>query len=136
MKSTLFFIVFLISNVYAQHTNEIKYYNYGKNGIEFIVEEMDGTKIIVSTFNSKPKIKDEVALNVLKYFDDKSPKDSEILKIETKEAVVEGVFHIVYKKNLISIEFHYQSVIWFKKNLKEIYVEPTIFSSKNSLVKK
>ncbi|WMW78275.1 hypothetical protein RF683_02190 [Flavobacterium sp. 20NA77.7] len=134
MKTTVLLILFLVSSLHAQKSNEIKYYNYGKNGIEFIVKEAGGATIIISTFNARPSIKDEVALGVLRYFDEKHPKNGEKIKIETKEAIVEGTFNVIYKENLISIEFHYETVIWFKKGLKEVYDNPEGFNIKNILV--
>jgi len=134
MKKILLLILFLTSTLHAQKSKEIKYYNYGKNGIEFIVKESNGTTIIVSTFNARPSIKNEVALNVLRYFDEKHPNNGEKIKIETKEAVVEGIFNVVYKENLISIEFHYEIVIWFKKGIKEVYLNPQVFDATNILV--
>lgn len=134
MKTTLFFILFIVSSLHAQKINEVKYYNYGKNGIEFIVNDANGSTIIISTFNARPSIKDEVALGVLRYFDEKHPDNGEKIKIETKEAIVEGTFNVVYKENLISIEFHYETVIWFKRGFKEVYAHPDGFKSSNMLV--
>lgn len=134
MKKNLLLLLFLVSSLYAQKNTEIKHYNYGKNGIEMIVKESSGKTIIVSTFNAKSSIKDEVAVGVLNYFDVKHPDNGAKIKIETKEAIVEGTFKIVYKENLIAIEFYYESIIWFKKGLKEVYVSPAEFNSNDMLV--
>lgn len=113
MKKNLFILLFFVSSLYAQKNEEIKQYNYGKNGIEVIIREPSGKTIIISTFNARPSIKDEVALEVLRYFDEKHPTNGERIKIEIKEASVEGVFKVIYKDNLIAIEFHYETIVWF-----------------------
>lgn len=115
----------LVTNILlAQEENKIVTYNYGKNGLELIVKQDDGTTILVSTYNSRPAIKDEIALQVLNYFDANHPSSGSKIKVEAATAVVDGTLKIVYKDKLITIDFYYESVNWFKKRITEVYVDP------------
>ncbi|MEC4005437.1 hypothetical protein OX283_012275 [Flavobacterium sp. SUN052] len=108
---------------FGQKSNKVEDYNYGKNGIEYIVKNKNGTTVIISTFNSRPTIKDEVAVNVYNYFKEKSPIDGEKITIIANDAVVEGTYKIKIKGTLTSVEFHYESVEW-KSGLTEVYKNP------------
>ena len=110
--------------MFAQEENKIVTYNYGKNGLELIVKQDDGTTILISTYNSRPAIKDEIALHVLEYFDEKKPSSGSKIKVEAATAVVDGTIKIVYKDKLTAIDFYYESVNWFKKRITEVYVDP------------
>lgn len=108
----------------AQEENKIVTYNYGKNGLELIDKHDDGSTILVSTYNSRPVITDEIALQVLAYFEDKHPISGSKIKIEAATAVVDGTIKITYKDKLIAIDFYYESINWFKKRITEVYVDP------------
>lgn len=124
MKKLLVFTCLLTNLLIAQDENKIVTYNYGKNGLELIVKQDDGTTILISTYNSRPDIKDEIALNVLEYFEEKKPSSGSKIKIEATTAVVDGTIKIVIKDKLTAIDFYYESVNWFKKRITEVYVDP------------
>lgn len=119
--------------MFAQNTKKVEQYNYGKNGIEYIAKTKSGKTIIISTFNSRPTIKDEVAVNVYNYFKEKAPQDGEKITILANGAVVVGTCNIKVKGTLTSVEFHYESVEW-KTGLTEVYKNPnTITPSTTSI---
>lgn len=123
MRKIIFILLLSTYCTYAQSSKKIEQYNYGKNGIEYIAKSKSGKTIIVSTFNSRPTIKDEVAERVFTYFREKSPKDGEKITILATGATVKGTYHIKVKDKLTSIEFHYETVDW-NSGLTEIYVNP------------
>jgi len=94
-----------------------------KNGIEYIAKSKSGKTIIVSTFNSRPTIKDEVAVNVFNYFREKAPQDGDKITILANGAVVKGTCYIKVKDKLTSVEFHYETVEW-NNGLTEVYTNP------------
>ena len=114
--------------LFAQKQKKTEEYHYGKNGIEYIAKTKSGKTIIVSTFNSRPAIKDEVALNVLKYYQEKKPLNGDKITILTNGASVNGTLNIEIKNNLTSIEFHYQTVEW-KTGLTEVYKNPNTINT-------
>ena len=120
------FLVLLFCSVFAfgQKSKKSSNYNFGKNGIEYIAKTKSGKTIIISTFNSKPSLKDEIAVNVYKYFVDKSPENGEKIIVESNKAFVKGICFVNIKDKLTSIEFHYESIKW-KTGLTEVYNKPT-----------
>ena len=118
-------LILLLSTycTYAQSSKKVEPYNYGKNGIEYIAKSKSGKTIIVSTFNSRPTIKDEVAVNVFNYFREKAPHDGDKLTILASGAVVKGTCYIKVKDKLTSVEFHYETVEW-NTGLTEVYINP------------
>ena len=118
-------LILLLSTycTYAQSSKKVEQYNYGKNGIEYIAKSKSGKTIIVSTFNSRPTIKDEVAVNVFNYFREKAPQDGDKITILANDAVVKGTCYIKVKDKLTSVEFHYETVEW-NTGLTEVYTNP------------
>ena len=108
---------------FAQKHKKVVAYNYGKNGIEYIAKSKSGKTFVVSTFNSRPLIKDEVAAKVFDYFREKLPKDGDKITIITKKALVKGTCHFKVKEDLTSIEFYYETVEW-KSGVTEAYTKP------------
>lgn len=125
MRKLVLIILISALHSFAQKGKTIQFYNYGKNGIEYIVKNNNGTTVIVSTFNSRPTIKDEVAVNVYNYFTEKAPKNGDTIIISTNNAVVKGNCYVRIKGTLTSVEFHYETVEW-KTGLTEIYNNPNL----------
>jgi hypothetical protein len=123
MRKIIYILLLTTYCTFAQSSKKEEQYSYGKNGIEYIAKSKSGKTIIVSTFNSRPTIIDEVATNVFNYFREKAPQDGEKITILANEAVVKGIYNIKVKGNLTSIEFHYETVDW-NNGLTEIYVNP------------
>lgn len=123
MRKIIFILLLSTYCTYAQSSKKVEQYNYGKNGIEYIAKSKSGKTIIVSTFNSRPTIKDEVAVNVFNYFREKAPQDGDKITILASGAVVNGTCYIKVKDNLTSVEFHYETVEW-NNGLTEVYTNP------------
>jgi hypothetical protein len=123
MRKIIFILLLSTYCTYAQSSKKVEQYNYGKNGIEYIAKSKSGKTIIVSTFNSRPTIKDEVAVNVFNYFREKSPQDGDKITILASGAVVKGTCYIKVKDKLTSVEFHYETVEW-NTGLTEVYTNP------------
>jgi hypothetical protein len=123
MRKIIFILLLSTYCTYAQSSKKVEQYNYGKNGIEYIAKSKSGKTIIVSTFNSRPTIKDEVAVNVFNYFREKAPHDGDKITILASGAVVNGTCYIKVKDNLTSVEFHYETVEW-NNGLTEVYTNP------------
>jgi hypothetical protein len=128
MRKIIF--ILLLSSYYSfgQNIKKVEQYNYGKNGIEYIAKSKSGKTIIVSTFNSRPTIKDEVAVNVFNYFREKAPKDGDKITILANEAVVNGTCYIKVKDKLTSVEFHYETVEW-NNGITEVYSNPEVHAT-------
>ena len=94
-------------------------YTYGHNGIQLIYTGSNET-VVVSTFNSKYGIKEEIAQKVYDQFKNKCLCSGDILTILGKDAKVTGKFEIKQKGKLTSINFYYQLVEW-NSGLTEVY---------------
>lgn len=123
MRKIIFILLLSTYCTYAQSPKKVEQYNYGKNGIEYIAKSKSGKTIIVSTFNSRPTIKDEVAVNVFNYFREKAPHNGDKITILANEALVNGTCYIKVKDSLTSVEFHYETVEW-NNGLTEVYTNP------------
>lgn len=97
-------------------------YKHGHNGMELIVTSKKET-IIISTFNSKLEIKNEIAEKVYNYYTDhKNPifKNGDTLIIIGEDAKVTGKINIRKKGNLILLDFYYDRIQW-KTGLVEAF---------------
>jgi len=117
--------ILLISSYfsYSQSIQKVEPYQYGKNGMEYIVKSSTGKMIVVSTFNSRPTIIEEVAERMYVYFRDKNPNDGDKITLLTNDAVVKGTCYIKTKDHLTSVEFFYESVEW-NNGITEVYQNP------------
>ncbi|MEC4005438.1 hypothetical protein OX283_012280 [Flavobacterium sp. SUN052] len=90
-------------------------YKYGHNGMELIVTSSKET-IIVSTFNSKLELKEDIAKRVYNYY--KINKDNncftpdEVVIIDGNNARVTGKCLITKKGRLTAVEFYYEKIEW------------------------
>ncbi|WP_298141634.1 hypothetical protein [Flavobacterium sp.] len=102
---TLFLAQFSFSQV------SMTTYKYGYNGMELIVKSKNET-IIISTFNSKKAIKDEIAQKVYDHFKNSQINSGDTISIQGNDAKVTGKCFISRKKKLISINFYYEKIEW------------------------
>lgn len=123
MKRITLILLFTCFFAQSQNVKRTEEYNYGKNGIEYIAKSSTGKTIIISTFNSRPTIINEVAMNVFNYFREKAPKSGDKITLQLNDAIVNGTCEIKVKDNLTSVEFYYETVEW-KNGLTEVYVNP------------
>jgi hypothetical protein len=110
---------------YSQSIQKVEPYQYGKNGMEYIVKSNSGKMVVVSTFNSRPTIIEEVAEKMYIYFRDKTPNDGDKITLLTKNAIVKGTCYIKTKDHLTSVEFYYESVEW-DNGITEVYHNPDV----------
>ncbi len=94
-------------------------YKYGYNGMELIVKSNTET-IIISTFNSKKVIKDEIAQKVYDHFKNSQLNSGDTISIQGNNAIVTGKCFIIRKQKLTSINFYYEKVEW-NNGLIELY---------------
>ena len=97
-------------------------YKYGHNGMELIVTSKKET-IIVSTFNSKLAIKDEIAEKVYNFYRDNKDinfQNGDTLIINGNDAKVTGKCIVRKNGKLIAVEFYYEKVEW-NSGLTELY---------------
>lgn len=121
MKKVIF--SFLILSCFAFNEKEgepkIETYNYGHNGMEFVARSGEGM-IIVSTFNSKMTIRQDIAYKIYQMYANNRLTTGSKTTICGEEADVTGKCVVQKKDNLISVNFYYELVEW-KSGLKEIY---------------
>lgn len=98
---------------------KIQTYNYGHNGMEFVAREGKGM-IIVSTYNSKMTIRQDIAYKIYQLYANNRLTTSPKTTICGDEADVTGRCVVTKKDNLISVNFYYELVEW-KSGLKEMY---------------
>jgi len=118
MKKIVFCLL-LTGASYAQSTPKISSYKYGYNGMELIASCKKGT-VIVSTFNAKKQIKEEIAEKVYSLFVANKIRNNISITIEGKEAHVTGKCKILKKGTLTTVNFYYEKIFWFS-GLTEIY---------------
>jgi hypothetical protein len=94
-------------------------YKYGHNGMEYVVSDKKGTTI-VSTFNSKMNIKDEIAIKVFSYYKENGKPFSDTITIQGGNAKVTGKIQINQKGKLTAVNFFYEKVEW-NNGLIELY---------------
>ena len=121
MKKIIFSL--LIMSCFAFNDIEgdpkIQTYNYGHNGMEFVARSDQGM-IIVSTYNAKMTIRQDIAYKIYQLYANNNLKTGPKTTICGDEADVTGRCSVTKKNNLIAVEFYYELVEW-KSGLKEMY---------------
>ncbi|MBP6557103.1 MAG: hypothetical protein KA213_01985 [Flavobacterium sp.] len=125
MKKIIFSL--LVMTCFAFSDNEepkVTTYSYGHNGMEYVARNKNGT-VIISTFNSKITIRQEIAYKIYDLYLDKKLENGTKITVYGNEADVTGKCVIRKKDNLTAVDFYYESVSWcsghkeiFKKNIK------------------
>jgi hypothetical protein len=118
MKKIIFLLLVTSTIGFAQTKKKPVKYKYGQNGIELIVNKNAET-IVVSTFQAKVKIKDEVAEKVYAYFKANPKIVKEEITIEGLTASITGIYSVKRKGKLTSVDFRYEKVEW-KNGLVEV----------------
>ncbi len=101
-------------------SKKIEFYKNGQNGIEIISKSKKGITIIVSTYNAKLNIKNEVAQKFLEYYNKNNNISDSIIKLKVKDALVIGKCKLIKKDKVTNAGFYYQRVEW-KDGLIEEY---------------
>jgi hypothetical protein len=119
MLKTILTLLFVTQLHFAQEKPTFTTYKHGHNGMELIVKSEKET-IIVSTFNSKMAIKDEIAEKVYNLYKENSFINGDTLKVIGNDAIVLGKCYVKKKGKLTSVNFYYDSIEW-KTGLVEFY---------------
>ena len=119
MRYSLLILLFTAQFSFSQQEVKVSTYKYGYNGMELIVKSKSET-VIVSTYNSKKAIKDEIAQKVYDHFKNNSIKTGDTISIAGNDALVTGKCFITKKGKLTSLNFYYETVEW-KSGLTEVY---------------
>jgi hypothetical protein len=119
MLRLIFFFLLINQFLIAQEKPAVTTYKFGHNGMELIMKSEKET-VIISTFNSKMTIKDEIAEKVYNLYKENSFANGDTLKVVGNNAVVTGKCYIKKKGKLISVNFYYDSVKW-KSGMVEVY---------------
>jgi hypothetical protein len=117
----LFLITFQLMT--AQVNKKTVTYKYGHNGMELIVTSKKET-IIISTFNSKLELKEDIAEKVYNYYRDNKDNNclstGDTLIINGNNARVTGKCLVTKKGKLTAVEFYYEKIEW-NSGLTEFY---------------
>ncbi len=97
----------------------VETYNYGQNGMELVARSKKGV-IIVSTFNSKMTIRQEIARKLYDLYLANKLQTNKKITVEGSEADVTGKCIIRKKNSLTAVDFYYEVVDW-DSGLTEIY---------------
>ncbi|WP_396212354.1 hypothetical protein [Flavobacterium sp.] len=106
------FLYFLVSQfALSQSKSAPVIYKYGQNGIELIAKNNNET-IVISTFQAKVTIKEEIAAKLFSYYQQNKDKESGVITIEGDKAKITGTYTVKKKGTLTSVDFRYDKVEW------------------------
>ncbi len=101
-------------------SKKVEFYKNGQSGIEIISKSKKGITIIVSTYNAKMTIKNEVAQKFLDYYNKNNNISDSIIKLKVNDALVFGKCKLSTRAKVTNAGFYYQRVEW-KNGLIEEY---------------
>jgi hypothetical protein len=123
MKKIIILLLLITFKFVSAQNKEIATYKYGHNGMELIITSKKET-IIISTFNSKLELKQDIAEKVYNYYkenkDNESLTNGHMLTIDGVDAKVTGKCLVTKKGKLIAVEFFYEKIEW-NNGLTELY---------------
>lgn len=119
MKKLILSLSILTCFAFSNEEPKVTTYNYGHNGMEYVARNKNGT-VIISTFNSKFTIRQEIATRIYEMYLDRKLENNKTVTVFGSEADVTGKCVIKKKDNLTTVDFYYESVQWCS-GLKEIY---------------
>ncbi len=97
----------------------IEYYQNGQNGMELIVKKGD-TILVVSTYDSKPLLKEAVAQLIYQMFARKEIVNDSVLTFGVPSAIVTGLYKVKVSDKFINLSFYFQKIYW-ENGLTEIH---------------
>lgn len=119
MKKVLFGLLIVSCFAFSKGEPRVETYNYGQNGMELVARSNKGV-IIVSTYNSKMTIRQEIARKIYDLYVENKLQSNKKITVEGAEADVTGKCIIRKKNSLTAVDFYYEVVEW-DSGLKEIY---------------
>ena len=119
MKKVLLGLLVVTCFAFSKSDKTVETYNYGQNGMELVARSTKGV-IIVSTFNSKMTIRQDIAKKLYNLYLDNKLQNNKKITVEGLEANVTGKCLIRKKNSLTTVDFYYEVVDW-NSGLKEVY---------------
>ena len=123
MKIITVLLLFICQFTFSQVKQKVETYGFGHDGMELVSRTKKET-IIVSTFNSKMNIRQDIASKVYSMYLDNKIATNKIVTINGNDATVTGKCIIRKKNNLTIVDFYYETILWcsgimeiYKKNL-------------------
>lgn len=119
MKKVLFGLLIVSCFAFSHGEPRVETYAHGQNGMELVARSKKGV-VVISTFNSKMTIRQEIARKVYDLYVANKLQSNKKVTIEGSEADVTGKCIIRKKNSLTAVDFYYEVVEW-DSGLKEIY---------------
>lgn len=119
MKKVLFGLLVVSCFAFSSGEPKVETYAYGQNGMELVARSKKGV-VIVSTFNSKMTIRQDIARRIYDLYVQNKLQSNHKVTVEGAEADVTGKCVIRKKNSLTAVDFYYEVVEW-DSGLKEIY---------------
>ena len=119
MKKVLFGLLVVTCFAFSKGEPKVETYNYGQNGMELVARSKKGV-IIVSTFNSKMTIRQDIARRLYDLYLANKLQSNKKVTVDGAEADVTGKCVIRKKNSLTAVDFYYEEVAW-NSGLKEVY---------------
>lgn len=119
MKRVLFGLLVVTCFAFSKGDTKVETYTYGQNGMELVARSKKGV-IIVSTFNSKMTIRQDIAKKLYDLYLENKLQNNKKITVNGTEADVTGKCVIRKKNSLTAVDFYYEVVDW-NSGLKEIY---------------
>lgn len=119
MRKFIVILLFAAQLVSSQERQIVSIYHFGHNGMEFIAQTKKGM-VIISTFNSKMGIREDIASKVYAMYLDNRIESNKKITVNGDEADVTGKCVIKKKNGLVVVDFYYETIEWCS-GIKEIY---------------
>lgn len=122
MKKVLIGLLVVTCFAFSKGEPKVETYNFGQDGMELVARSKKGV-VIVSTFNSKMTIRQEIARKVYDLYVANKLQTDKKITVNGNDADVTGKCVIRKKNTLTAVDFYYEVVEW-DSGLKEIYKKP------------
>ena len=119
MRKFIVILLFAAQLVSSQERQIVSTYHFGHNGMEFIAQSKKGM-VIVSTFNSKMGIREDIASKVYAMYLDNKIESNKKITVNGDHADVTGKCVIRKRDGLVVVDFYYEIIEWCS-GIKEIY---------------
>ncbi|MEM0541160.1 hypothetical protein WFZ85_00880 [Flavobacterium sp. j3] len=111
MKKIIFSLSVLSCFAFSNEGPKVTTYSYGHNGMEYVARSKNGT-VIISTFNSKITIRQDIATKLYKMYINNELENKNRVTICGSDADVTGKCIIKKKDSLTTVDFYYETVEW------------------------
>ena len=123
MKKLIIILLFVTQFALSQENQKVEIYGVGHDGMELVARTKKET-VIISTFNSKMNIRQDIAHKVYAMYLDNKIATNRTVTVSGIDATVTGKCIVRKKKNLTVVDFYYETILWcsgvveiYKKNL-------------------